>query len=1534
MLFLTMKTLPIPLKTHLYTHFSIMMKHILSLSLLAALAWPMSHQAQTKVDLKKYPDYQSSTAQPDAKLLRYGSRNTRGVKATPVSERPAYVNNAALKHFPPIFNQAGGSCGSASRIGYMFTHEINSYRDADASKMENQYPTHFVWLHTHGNSGKDEFVEFIGVPSAKTYGGQTYSNLFGFQEAHNNYFGWMTGYNKWFEAMNNRMHRPTRLPVSLQGEEGREALKNYLWNHNGDPDFKSGGIVGIGVASGGTWKNIPKTDANDEAGVTKMWYVADWGSQVDHALTIVGYDDRIEFDLDGNGKIGEKEKDEVGAWIVANSWGNWCNNGLIYCPYARAVPTNGRDANGNVQGWWEPEIYNVRKNYRPLRTLKVKMDYSHRSEIKLSVGIAANLKANRPEKTIELHHFRFAGDGGNGDVSPAPAMPMLGRWADGKEHSEPMEFGYDLTDLTAGYDVSQPLKYFFTIDSRTKSGMSSKALGSGTLHHLGILDYEFDQAGIESLFTLGEGGTMPITKGRLATYTTVVYGEQYTTPQNPSLNGNILTWEAPQPTGHVVKNYNVYADGELAGTTLEKQFTVSGKAGNYSVTATYDTGIESKRVGVTAPVAAQTTNVAVNLKGNGFIIPDVFKDQYEAATIEYLIKPNSLSNWNQEVGPGWGAFMMHANESGTFTAGWNTGSNRLDAYNALKVGKWTHVAVAINRNYFRLHIDGAPAQNLTSTSFVGLGGFGDLVFNGSTNANKNHNATYDEIRIWKVARPAANIKACTGVEFSGDLLPDGLLAYYKGDIIQIDGKPYLRDCVGGHHAPIIRSSADSYEQVNSDKELTPAAASNFYSSTTKITAPTTVVAGQPALFEAVYPDFTESLVWNAPEAGIKDLKASKVTMTFPQEGTYKVTMTATAGSNSFPAEKTVTVLPATAPTADFTASALEVPAGERVSFTPVTPIPGYIYEWSMPGATMTTSKAITAGTSYDKFGKYNVTLTVAAPNGTKATKTVEVTVREVAPEADFNLSEGVLLKGQSTTIQDASKFAPKSWQWIFASPGQVYTAGVASPKVAIDVPGVYDVTLTAKNDAGATTKTLPRGLIIVNADSKNGLSFNAASARVTPLRSPIEAGMADATIEWWANPSKLSDYCCGIGDADGRFFIKVNANGELLVNRGTLTLSSGANCVIPGEWHHYAVVIKKSTVTIYRDGKVFKKGSINGFAFTALSQFSIGSSAAEMSGQIDEFRVWGTALTDAKIQSYANAPIENVRDAAVQADVLLLYYDFNQTSGDVMDRSTTSNNGVRSGFGPEGDAWALSKGVFCLNFEATGQNVAATYLKNYKKAFRYNYTPVNNTTSGRWYELRDWTLENTVATADGKIVSGAHVDRDKEYSFTIATGWDGFPNLKDHKVYQTITLPAGAYTFSSAFHDNANLGRSDASRSYIAVARGKGLPNTADLDKQALSSKQMEQVGASAVNSVSFVLTEETEVSLGLVVNMSGSSIAMIKEFSLVRSELGTLVGLSGVEVDAKNLGSEAIYDLSGRRVFQPQSGQVYIQGGQRILVK
>ena len=164
-------------------------KNFLKSIMALAVALPMGLSAQVNVNRVTYPDY-SDKINPDWSLMpqQRASKAQRADGATKV-QRPAYVNNAEQKFFPPVFNQDGGSCGSASRICYMFTYELNAYRNLDGKVAKNYYPSHFVWLLTNGNSGKNEFVTSIGVPSAATYGGQTYSTLFRSQDCSNNDFG-------------------------------------------------------------------------------------------------------------------------------------------------------------------------------------------------------------------------------------------------------------------------------------------------------------------------------------------------------------------------------------------------------------------------------------------------------------------------------------------------------------------------------------------------------------------------------------------------------------------------------------------------------------------------------------------------------------------------------------------------------------------------------------------------------------------------------------------------------------------------------------------------------------------------------------------------------------------------------------------------------------------------------------------------------------------------------------------------------------------------------------------------------------------------------------------------------------------------------------------------------------------------------------------------------------------------------------------------------------------------------------------------
>ena len=1499
-------------------------KNFLKSILALAVALPMSLSAQVDVNRATYPDYSDKT-NPDWSLMpQQGAKKAQGAAAR--SQRPAYVNNAEKKFFPPVFNQDGGSCGSASRICYMFTYELNAYRNLDGKNSSNYYPSHFVWLLTNGNSGKNEFVTSVGVPSAATYGGQTYSALFGSQDCANNDFGWMQGYNKWFEAMHNRMLEPVNFPAHVGTEEGREAVKNWLWNHNGDNSFQAGGICGIGVASadGNYEGRIPNTSANSSAGVVNKKYVKAWGPQVDHALTIVGYDDRIEFDLDGNGVAGETSKDEVGAWIIVNSWGSWWgNNGFIYCPYAYGGASFNTDGTFS-QNWWAPEIYKVRKDYRPLRTIKLEMEYSRRSEIKLSAGISADINATAPEKTIEFEHFRYAGDGNYGNTNPAPEIPMLGRWTNGL-HTEPMEFGYDLTDLTSGFDRSMPLKYFFIVETR------SWGKGNGKIHNASIMDYEFNLDGQETPFDIGNGVEIK-SAGNKTIISVVVYGEDYYAPQNLSLNERRLTWTEPVRSSHTITKYKVYHNNEQIAEmdAAALAYTIPNSIsldGTFSVSAIYDNDKESQKITVSAPIAYDNENKVINLKNSGFSIPNVFDQKYEEMTMEFYIKPNSLRDWNQSAGPGWGKFMMHANANGSFTVGWDTNNRSNTDAGTLKAGTWTHIAFVVKNKTMIVYVNGVRKKSFSATSYSGVGGWGDFVFraNGEGDAS---DASYDEIRIWNRVRTANEIKNSMNAQFSGSILPDGLVAYYKGDVITQDGTTMLRECVSGNHAAILNTS---YSVETSSKNMGKTAAT-LSASIDPVTS--TIYAGTPVKFSATYSDAATKITWNIPDAGINNVTIAEPTATFTSAGEKSVTLTA-EDSDGKSVSETITVTVNEEPDADATFKVSKTPIilGEKVMFIVENPQLGYTYEWSTPGAEEEKAQGLRASAVYNVGGTHAVTLKVTSISGKKtATSSIDIDVLDSEPVAAFEVNPAIIMKGETTYLTDVSKYNPEGWQWTIESPSKKYVINGQNSSFTPAESGVYDITLKVNNLVGTSSTKRERALIVCNADSKNGLNFTGRdNAKVT---APVTTSRHDAfTVEWWMRPESLSSNCLGIGDSESTFFIKTDGNGKMHVSANGYTGKSSTNdFVIENEWHHYAVIVDGGYMDFYRDGEYYSTSYVSTNAYVpSLSKFTIGNDNAKMNGQIDELRVWTKSVKYEALKAVCNAPLEN----PTSMDGLLLYYDFNQSGGSVIDRSGNGFDGVRSGFGPDGDAWGLSRGVFCLSSENGGLSgdVTSEYLTNYRAAFQHSTTLVNSSVSNRFYKLTGWTIENAVTS--GGITTGAHVDAQKDKCMTFTTTWDGFSTLSNHKVYQTVTLPAGAYTFTANYHSKWE---GQCGNSYVVVDDAKNIPGVASIEN-ALAYTQMAAKGTVMSNKVEFVLEEETQVSLGLLVNMNDKICMTIESFELERDNTEYLEadGLTAIEPVIETVEREcdnAIYDLQGRKVLHPQRGHIYVKNGKKFLLK
>ena len=1494
-------------------------KLLLSVCLLSALCAMAQIEDYTlpdgkviKVDRSVFPNWKyenSGKSQPAEYVARRKARAKQGkVKL------PEYVYNGESKYFPPIFNQDGGSCGSAQSIAYMFTHEMSSYRNLDASLPENQYPSHFTWLLAYQTSTTDGMAQAIGIPNVPTYGGRTYSRLFGSQTHDDPDYGWMQGYDKWYSAMWNKAARsisfaPTNTP------EGRQELKEWLYNHCGDTDMHCGGVAGIGVAAYGTWGSIPATDANNKAGVKGMKYVKAWGDALNHAVTVCGYDDRIEFDLDEDGIIGEVEEDEVGAWIIANSWGDgWENKGFIYCPYKYSYAI-GKDVLS-----WNPGSHIIRKGYRPLRTIKLLMDYSHRSELLLSAGISQDVNATKPDMTIPFEHFRNAGNTLN--ASPAPEVPMLGRWVDGM-HYEPMEFGYDLTDLTATVDRTKPHKYFFIV--KTKSGSK----GSGHIYKASIMNYEIDNEGVEIPF---DSQNVEIVNTKRETIISVVVpGEQLYPALNLNLQNNTLSWSAPQQSSLSLLGYNIY-DGEKLMAQLPTEqttFTFDNSAeGPFCVKAVYQAGAYKQESAPSNQIALQApehgTNKLTMFDKGGITIPNAISSPLSEATIEFFVRSTSNVNYSHQIGSGWGSFLFHSNSNNSISVGWaNSSGNRLDVTNALPyTTKWYHVAIVIDNNKLFLYINGTKRGQLTSSTYSGLPRLGDLQF-GHTNSNEWWNGGLDEIRIWNKARTQAEIKQDMYVPIAKPALYPDLLVYIPMDTIQVDGKTLLRDWAGGKHASF--HSIGSWEIEDNDGPFS----TSTQSPTITITEEEgTHVAGIPFHLTANSSLNATEWTWSIPGTNMAEQYGVNPAFVFPAAGTYTVSCTVlfTSG-DTLTATKEINIIEGNAPVAAFNILNDTLPAGDRFSFTNCSEGEGCTFVWSMPGAEVEEFKGTNATALYPKTGTYAVTLTVTNAYGSSSV-THNVTVEESAPEARFEASETAIMLGDTVQLIDNSRYSPLSWHWNLNNGSRALLVDGQYPFIVPTAPGVYNVTLTVENELGSNTLTRNRYLVVSNDDPGTCLNFTGSERLQLPC--PFTEEQSQLTLDWWMRPQQYQGSVC-LSSSQGNFSTSVDSKGALTVTLGTKKATSNEQFIINNEWHHYAIVYSQGTVKFYRDAILVNTSATKlDTNFPALETITMGNETNGFHGQIDEVRIWGSALSVSKISAYANQHIADIQ-AAQTEDLLLLYYDFNQSGGNVIDRTGSACHAQRIGFGPDGDAWNSALGVFTLDTNALMHgDISSKYLTNYKNPFLTASGTVNPNNSSRFLVLAMRTSKSKWkdlnAVKSGSIITGAHIDTSHGSDITFETQWSGFASsLLDYRLWQSVKLPAGEYKFSIKFSDG-----SDAQESRLVVSAGTTLVGEAKCEEKAIAWCKLIE------GSLSFTLAEETTVSLGIIVNLTGQSSFGIKAFKLEGITYETLTpviptGIDDITTSQPVPGS--IYNIKGQLIEAPQKG-INIIDNKKILKK
>jgi hypothetical protein len=366
-------------------------------------------------------------------------------------ELPYMVDNSTQTYMRPAYQQDGLSCGQASCIGYNFTYEMSRERDLNASLTQNQYPTHFAWNFMNGGAGyygvsylhSIQILKEFGMPNVVDYGGAM------------GYGGparWMSGYTQYYNGMHNRITNAYQIQVGTP--EGLLVLKHWLHSHLEGSTV--GGIASFYAQHQSATQMLPY--GTQEAG---KYVLTTFGGSANHAMTIVGYNDSIRWDYNGdgqytnnidiNGDNAVNMKDwEIGGFKMVQSYGgvpNWGNLGYAYMMYKTVADNLGSG------GIWNHcvHVLDVKESCDPKLTARLILKHGRRKMIKVLAGISNNVNLARPEVILGYPIYDYQG----GDNY------MQGGTSE--EANKTIEIGLDLSKLLTYVDLNQDVKVFLQV---------------------------------------------------------------------------------------------------------------------------------------------------------------------------------------------------------------------------------------------------------------------------------------------------------------------------------------------------------------------------------------------------------------------------------------------------------------------------------------------------------------------------------------------------------------------------------------------------------------------------------------------------------------------------------------------------------------------------------------------------------------------------------------------------------------------------------------------------------------------------------------------------------------------------------------------------------------------------------------------------------------------------------------------------------------------------------------------------------------
>lgn len=327
-----------------------------------------------------------------------------GINAT--SSLPSSVDLSQSSYFPPITSQGNrGTCTAFATTYYQFTYEINKLNHTSANSDGSIYSPEWTFSFLAVENGETGMAMSTAYTILEKAGGCTLADMpYLSYEANGGATSWNTDFSlaakaaekrldNWYTTNINTADTPITSPSSAYLDNVKKKLVNgYVLTVATDTDYNimesseyGKIIVRVGKANSG------------------------------HALTVVGYNDNVCIDVNGDGTISPSER---GAFKIANSWGSdYANNGYVWVLY------DALNSVSQISGNWQNAYQSTRKqafglggsaNYFYMITVKNDTPYvfgklnvssDDMTQMSVSTGISGDAVRTKKETSV----FNFTG---------------------------------------------------------------------------------------------------------------------------------------------------------------------------------------------------------------------------------------------------------------------------------------------------------------------------------------------------------------------------------------------------------------------------------------------------------------------------------------------------------------------------------------------------------------------------------------------------------------------------------------------------------------------------------------------------------------------------------------------------------------------------------------------------------------------------------------------------------------------------------------------------------------------------------------------------------------------------------------------------------------------------------------------------------------------------------------------------------------------------------------------------------------------